>query len=1618
MFKNLINIKALLFIGCICIGKMQLISQTNTPQPGNQVGTGSAVVNPLPAAYSSSAPVNLVRTWVPQKPYSTVMDLFTDDGDINSVQHTTSYTDGLGRPIQTVNWQAAPGGKDMTSMVTYDGFGREQFQYLPYTSPGSDGNLKLDPFGEQKTFYSATYLTEQPAYKNESYYYGHTNFEASPLNRVTSAFSPGNSWVGSEGSANPRSNRVQYLVNTGSSLDNVKEWTIGFSALTYANEDGSTNVPTVSQVYPAGALMKTVAIDENNKVVVKYTDILGHTVLEKVQADGSIAADYSGYQGFLCTYNVYDNLGRLRFAITPKAVALMVTNNSFTLTADMVNELCFRYEYDSRQRMIGKRLPGAGWVYIVYDQFDRPVFMQDANLRKSNLWDEVLYDNLNRQVETGVLYFAGVPTGLQINSTQTTSTINSNLVPSVQPNLYIDMRQVGITQYTASVDITFDDGFNTELNADFSAQIVAANGASFSNTVVTTSNPVPPGCSGCTFTPLTIRNYDGYSTTKNFIDYSSKVDKGLNPYADALPTSKTALTYGLLTSSRVRVLEDINNVSIGGWMENVTYYDDLGRVIQNQADNYKAGIDIETVLYDFTSATLCTYEVHNNPSANVTNFGVKTNFNYDAVGRLLNVVKTLSGALVPGSQTSAKTIVQYTYDALGQVRRKQAGTNASSGSLEDDAYSYNIKGQLKSINWNYGVNPTISNIGIQNNKWFAMDLSYDWGYATNQYNGNIAGQRWVNAGDVAERSFGYGYDAANRFLFADFKQKFGSTWDVNDPVTTNGALNIDYTTKIGDGISSQTYDANGNIKQMQHKGLALNASLPIDNLLYNYMKVLNGVENSSGVETNKLAYITDNGTQPAAILGDFIKKNIAGGDDYGYDKAGNLLTDLNKKLYSAGATVGYNQAGGAITYNFLGLPCQIKTADASTNNPSQSVVYIYDAVGNKLEKRTTNEVTAAKTITSYSGSFIYENNVLQFFSQEEGRVRYTANMPSPSFVYDYFIQDHLGNTRVILSEEQRADNYTWASLEDGSTSNEQKYYNIPSRVLTAGITNYPLDGTTSPNQYTQQLKASGTTPAIGTSMILKVMAGDKINVKVNCWYKTNGVGLSPIGSPAVTGIIDALALAAKGVPAASGGKLVTSQITPTSMSTQVGSFLSNRNTNNYITGRPKAFLNVVLLDEQLRPVLTNDANNSYFVQVPVESAFYKNGVTTNTNPDNQVIPISIPLNRLMTKSGYLFVYVSNEDQNINVYFDNLQVGHIRGPLLETDDYYPFGLKMAGISSAAMPVMTNKYLYQAPYSEFEAATGYNEFDLRHYDPQLGRWIAADPDDQFPGPYTGMGNNPINSVDRDGGWSFGLTGATIGAAVGMGAAYFIVKNNPHMNGWLKGLIETGLPLLGSGIGYGLFESAAATGSYVDNNRSNGSSDPFQNFVSWYKGLAGFPGAETGSSDYLNTPALAPNIWGSWGSFSLPSPFEWVDDVKLGPWQDVLQQTMYLVTAGYPNKQPGDIPLTRTTTTHPYNTWMGTYVEINDQATFTVPNEDKLNRTVIRPKIEKASITKNGSQWTYSYSKLSPLYVGPETSMQSPFAPPVPYEYRIKIQPQTRRQIPIKRLKFLKWKTLIQK
>jgi hypothetical protein len=132
-------------------------------------------------------------------------------------------------------------------------------------------------------------------------------------------------------------------------------------------------------------------------------------VLKKVQ--NTATADNgsgSAHSGWLCTYYIYDDYDNLRCVVQPRGTELLDGNWDLS-NATILAEQCFRYEYDQRNRMIMKKVPGSAEVYMVYDVRDRLVMTQDGNMRPGGNWLTTVYDDLDRPVQTSYSGSAGTP---------------------------------------------------------------------------------------------------------------------------------------------------------------------------------------------------------------------------------------------------------------------------------------------------------------------------------------------------------------------------------------------------------------------------------------------------------------------------------------------------------------------------------------------------------------------------------------------------------------------------------------------------------------------------------------------------------------------------------------------------------------------------------------------------------------------------------------------------------------------------------------------------------------------------------------------------------------------------------------------------------------------------------------------------------------------------------------------------------------------------------------------------------------------------------------------------------------------------------------------------------
>jgi RHS repeat-associated protein len=297
-------------------------------------------------------------------------------------------------------------------------------------------------------------------------------------------------------------------------------------------------------------------------------------------------------------------------------------------------------------------------------------------------------------------------------------------------------------------------------------------------------------------------------------------------------------------------------------------------------------------------------------------------------------------------------------------------------------------------------------------------------------------------------------------------------------------------------------------------------------------------------------------------------------------------------------------------------------------------------------------------------------------------------------------------------------------------------------------------------------KLNGSGNKIGPNLVLKVMSQDKLNLAVKAFYRPQG---SAGGTANVLG--DVLTTLATGIVGTIGevkGTVAALSNTSTSpIASAIQSFIDNNPTPS---NKPKAYLHYVFLDDQF-----------------------------NVQPNSGSIPVGEPdvlnnlaiSNLIAPKNGFVYIYVSNETQNWDVFFDNLQVVHDRGALLEETHYYPFGLTMVGISSKAAEKLNNAIRFNGKELNEDLDLDWYEYGFRNnYDPQLGRFHSVDPlstDYPFYAPYQFAGNEVPNAIDLDGLEPAYINprdalyeyGAGIASAVGQGIDY--------IKGWFKSKTE---------------------------------------------------------------------------------------------------------------------------------------------------------------------------------------------------------------------------------------
>jgi hypothetical protein len=493
---------------------------------------------------------------------------------------------------------------------------------------------------------------------------------------------------------------------------------------------------------------------------------------------------------------------------------------------------------------------------------------------------------------------------------------------------------------------------------------------------------------------------------------------------------------------------------------------------------------------------------------------------------------------------------------------------------------------------------------------------------TPQFNGNIAAIKWASwdgTDNPEEKVYSYTYDPMNRITGAYYAEKntTNNNWE-NNP----GVFNV----------NDITYDLNGNIRSLArytHRELLgsdiTSTITKIDQLSYTY----------EPDNPNRLSNVADAGHETMG----FRDGHKGTGAEYGYDKNGNMTRDDNKGITE-------------ILYNDLNLPQQIIFTNGNR------IVYTYDAAGIKLKK----EVFEGNgtTTTYYHGSLQFvekegfdtpeENHarMLDFIMTDEGRA-----VPGTSvgdYDYEYFVKDHLGNTRAVVTTADNANIFT----ADMETEDPEGFENVNETRHQDALYNRTPNGS-----YMSYLNPMENGHVVGPALSLKVQPGD--SVKMEAYVQYNG---SVSTGNTVEGVASAIA-GAFGYA----GTAETQYI----LDVFNGAFAAASLLEGYDDNYPRIYLQYLYFDEHFGLIDYGYQQVGYGI---AEGSWEK-----------------LSHQQLVTEEGYYYIYVVNESkENIDAFFDDISVEHIESKVTQVADYYPFGMQIKQTSTDVSNPLANKYLY--------------------------------------------------------------------------------------------------------------------------------------------------------------------------------------------------------------------------------------------------------------------------------------------------------------------------------------
>ena len=438
----------------------------------------------------------------------------------------------------------------------------------------------------------------------------------------------------------------------------------------------------------------------------------------------------------------------------------------------VLSKYAYLYQYDSLNRMIGKKLPGAGWTYYAYDAADQLVATQDAELRKQGKWLFTLNDVLKREVLKG--------TCTQIAG--------------------ITCSQTAFNDMVLSAKFSTTDGMYKGYTVLKDGQMTVQNSAEI----------------------LLVNYYDNY----DFLNLSELANMSL-----AYDNTQEANGYGvsyhttdsrtLLTGTYVAQLGE----NQGNALYSALYYDNRKQLVQIQETNHLTdGREKEYFAYNFIGEIIRRYHVHS--TAGKADLTEEYTYEYDNWGRVLTIKHKLN-------DNAWVTLAANSYDALGRLENKTfhnndvnkvnytynirswlTGISNINSFTQTMDYNNHYNGNISKLNWTAGESNhtyTLSYDGLNrltdavhgNNHYTEKVTSYD-------KNGNI--KRLHRYGLLSDGTYG----VVDDLTFTLNGNQLAQAEDASPATIYNGGTNF---LNGANSINEFEYDDNGNLIKDLNKNI-------------------------------------------------------------------------------------------------------------------------------------------------------------------------------------------------------------------------------------------------------------------------------------------------------------------------------------------------------------------------------------------------------------------------------------------------------------------------------------------------------------------------------------------------------------------------------------------------------------------------------------------------------------------------------------------------------------------------------------------------------------------------------------------------------------------------------